>query len=36
MGSGSLQWIEQDLPVVYIHCFGRGDTFYRGMEAEGD
>ena len=30
-GLGIAPWIEQDLPVVYIQCFGRGNTFYQGM-----
>jgi hypothetical protein len=27
-------WIEADLPVIYVHCFGRPSTFYRGMGEE--
>ena len=30
-GMGGPQWIEPDLPVIYAHCFGRANTFYRGM-----
>jgi pimeloyl-ACP methyl ester carboxylesterase len=30
-GMGGPQWIEQDLPVIYVNCFGRPSTFYRGM-----
>ncbi len=33
-GMGGPQWIEPDLPVIYVHCFGRPSTFYRGMGEE--
>ena len=29
-GMGGPQWIESDLPVIYVNCFGRPSTFYRG------
>ena len=31
---GGPQWIEPDLRVIYVHCFGRPSTFYRGMGEE--
>lgn len=30
-GLGVPQWIEQDLPVIYIQTLGRANSFYRGM-----
>jgi pimeloyl-ACP methyl ester carboxylesterase len=33
-GMGGPQWIEPDLKVIYLHCFGRPSTFYRGMGEE--
>jgi pimeloyl-ACP methyl ester carboxylesterase len=33
-GMGGPQWIEPDLRVIYVHCFGRPSTFYRGMGEE--
>jgi len=33
-GMGGPQWIEPDLPVIYVSCFGRPSTFYRGMGEE--
>lgn len=33
-GMGGPQWIEADLPVIYVNCFGRPSTFYRGMGEE--
>ena len=33
-GMGGPQWIESDLPVIYVQCFGRPSTFYRGMGEE--
>ena len=39
-GMGGPQWIESDLPVIYVHCFGRPSTFYsghgRGRRARSD
>ncbi len=33
-GMGGPQWIESDLRVIYVQCFGRPSTFYRGMGEE--
>jgi pimeloyl-ACP methyl ester carboxylesterase len=33
-GMGSPQWIQPDLPVIYVQAFGRPSTFYRGMGEE--
>jgi pimeloyl-ACP methyl ester carboxylesterase len=33
-GMGGPQWIQPDLRVIYVHCFGRPSTFYRGMGEE--
>jgi pimeloyl-ACP methyl ester carboxylesterase len=33
-GMGGPQWIEPDLKVIYVNCFGRPSTFYRGMGEE--
>jgi enterochelin esterase-like enzyme len=30
-GMGGPQWIEPDLPVIYVDNFGRPTTFYQGM-----
>ena len=30
-GMGNAQWIQEDLPIIYVHCFGRPSAFYRGM-----
>ena len=30
-GMGGPQWIEPNLPVIYVNCFGRPSTFYAGM-----
>jgi pimeloyl-ACP methyl ester carboxylesterase len=31
---GGPQWVEPDLHVIYVNCFGRPSTFYRGMGEE--
>jgi pimeloyl-ACP methyl ester carboxylesterase len=33
-GMGGPQWIEPDLRIIYVNCFGRPSTFYRGMGEE--
>jgi pimeloyl-ACP methyl ester carboxylesterase len=33
-GMGGPQWIQSDLPVIYLHCFGGPTTFYMGMGEE--
>jgi endo-1,4-beta-xylanase len=33
-GMGGPQWIQPDLPVIYVHCFGGPTTFYIGMGEE--
>jgi pimeloyl-ACP methyl ester carboxylesterase len=33
-GMGGPVWIEGDLKVIYVQCFGRPSTFYRGMGEE--
>ncbi len=33
-GLGIAGWIEQDLPVIYIQCVGRANSFYQGMGEE--
>jgi endo-1,4-beta-xylanase len=33
-GMGGPQWIEPNLPVIYVHCFGGPTTFYIGMGEE--
>src|SRR5262249_30651184 len=33
-GMGGPQWIEPELRVIYVNCFGRPSTFYRGMGEE--
>jgi pimeloyl-ACP methyl ester carboxylesterase len=33
-GMGGPVWIEPDLRVIYVQCFGRPSTFYRGMGEE--
>jgi pimeloyl-ACP methyl ester carboxylesterase len=33
-GMGGPQWIEPALRVIYVNCFGRPSTFYRGMGEE--
>ena len=30
-GMAGPQWVEAELPVIYVHCFGRPSAFYRGM-----
>jgi enterochelin esterase-like enzyme len=33
-GMGGPQWIQPDLPVIYVQCFGGPTTFYIGMGEE--
>jgi enterochelin esterase-like enzyme len=33
-GMGGPQWIQPDLPLIYVHCFGGPTTFYIGMGEE--
>ena len=34
-GMGGPQWVEPDLPVIYVDCFGGPSAFYRGIGEEG-